>query len=1843
MKALLVKPTNEAGHVEYTASLFQDGKLAGTVGMMLHVDRLNRLGFGQSSTLLGGTAQGEESLELDAKTYRSHDIAASPVAIPFVLRIVRIIGVDIHPDLHRYFEEGVAVRVKLDNWVRVTPSCPVSGPAVNLAEWVDNAWVFVVTNPAVPLEVAVLSGNNIVGDLRIAMADVVSSPPTPRGLVELPLYLFRGQLPCGKVKVCLTIAPYESPQQQQLDFTADADLRPKTPSRIVGFLRIKYMKVADLHQVYGLFLNSPKVTVSLGSWRASTPVAQDAGSDCTWDDLHWGRIPISEDATFVAKVTSGNESLGAFQISTLDLFAIARQMGDTSAVLVEGDILDGSVNKGRFEMQCIPTPSVEDLEEVETELGEDAGVGVQRSWVSSSEGELAGDPVDPIVAPRTPRQAGLSASTPTPAITVVSFIGISVFDLKPLSAVFRNSPVVQLLCEDWKNETTVAKFAGVSADWILKHTAAWEVSMHANTFLKLSVLSNGSYIGSVCISTRELIEVPRDSQGLTCIVRDLEHNLELTGRVRLVVNLTLKAEDPEKIEVSVPSLLTNSFGLPSLASYYPIEKKPSVSNSVIKTGVRGVQPGTMVPTNATELSLPVNVHISSASCDGVTVSLVASANSLSLVVKLGGDPVQRSHEATIIDRHVDWADLNWDIPVLSNTHSLDISVHSSITYAGEASLSIAKLLSAPRTSQGFVEITRSLKALKGNAGKLRLSILLTPYLSPAERELYAQQIEEELRAEISVLQKLATLHINLVSVIDVSPLHRSLALACSIGEFSAKDCLTYNLAGSAVWGNLLWRDIELLERTHVVLAVSSGEEVVGKVLFTAQELLSMPLDSDGQAVVYGELLDGLAYRGTVSMTYQLQEPHKTAETMLGDDFCAVPVATPTTPAQPPRTLSAVVIHSISAKALKVGKNSPMVKLEYRGLKVQSSSLPYAGNKAEWSDLLWSIDAAPITKIRVTLTSGSAIIGAAAFSSQQLLDQIEGKNDAFLTLDLLKNNVFMGTATLLFRGEYSLAAGADGPIDSPDRVFHVPDNPHYIAASDARDSPVGRPVPDPTESPHRASAKGDELGENIELFRTHRRAPDDASIQSQRSAASLTSASLGSSGQSSWAESVSHAGSHSTASALRLPSVMEGVPMSTPAGEILASGRSSARSDASAGSSRPKTSRGAEDEDLATPSIAAPRNKFEKPPRSQTSTVSGSNSSFLSAGSESGSTASFSLDTVNSSYVNHSADLGDHRDRSIHTIHEAASGSSSVSWQGNSSHSADSSTAFDSSATSSSPGYSLDRSIYSPSNSLSSSAASFSPDSRSRSQPSQSVSSSVFGTELGSSLSQAPLSLSTDSVDTHSRSVDRSFKRAGSGADSVSSQSGALSPQTQSASVASRSQNDSAPERSLSPASYGTGSSLTGAASSHFASSVSGNTASFLLSARSGGVQSSRTSQSRAHVPVHVAAQTGPLVLPVPKVAWKGADNSTIATESDFSFAEEMSEAGSESASSYSSEYSADPSKEARTIFSGYHSNLRGDSEQFSDYSETSSRSCSSYSAGSSRSGDWAQDTPRSECSDVSHSSLASSQYSTDSPRSQAGLLLPHGQTTLPMSLTTTTRASTGIAALEPRTVLVAPKRQFDISHLQWVHSAAPSHEVVAFFADRMVGGLLRGVVESFVAADTGGDFAAPDASGRRGFLTFHSDRRRIIRDFAFHVTKEVLMQGGSAVLNQRAASTGPPAAELQVAAGTRESTRNPFLDGTFKKRAGVTLTGDATALRALLPSRGNGEDGVDSDDDPIFGGLGQRGKYDCEVPQKARITFLDILGIDLSFLDSRVMPKRPYLTACKVRGCCYMFYHCSAY
>jgi hypothetical protein len=1944
VKDLLAIATNADGHTEYKAPILNDGKLAGHVALLLQIDRFNRFGFGESALLSDTHTQleaveGEESLELDAKTYKSHDITVSPITLPFVLRLVRVIVLDIHPDLRRYFEgPSTVLRVSLQRWRKHTPSCATSGPVHNLGEWVDAAWVFVITNANAPLEIAVMSGNDVVGDLRVAISDVVATPPSARGLVELPVYLFRGgKVPCGKMKVCLSVAPYSSPVQNNHEVTISAIPRQLTPARSVGHLRIKLVRVVDLFQVYGLFPNSPKVSISFGGYKNSTSVAVDAGSDCTWSDLDWGRIPILEGTKFIAKITSGNELIGTFEVSPMELFTAAARNEPNTAVLVEGDILDGAVSKGRFEMRCIPTLFVtmhsiaegEDESDrastpADNERLEDYGVGAHVSWVSSVSGGADADAMFNSQLQASTTQAsknvGLSASTPTPDVTIVSFCGVSVYDLKPLSAVFRNSPQVQIACDEWRNETTAASFAGASADWILKRSAAWEVNMRANTFLKLTVTSGTAVIGAVCISTRELMEVPRDSQGLSALLRDLEHNLEVTGKIRIVANLEFRMEPAPRRESATPSLLTNSFGLPSLASFYPIEKKPSVSNSVIKSNVRGAQESAMVAANNFQLDLPVNMHVMSVTCDGVAPSLLASANALVVVAKMRGEVLHRSAECVNVDRHVEWELLDWDIALQDADTHVNVSLQSALGQVADVSLPIQELLSAPRTSQGYVEITRSLRVM-GSSGvaKLQVCMLLTPHLSPELRELYAQQVEEELQRDIQGLPTIAEMSVELISVIDVSPMHGSLSLACTAGEFNVKDCLTFNRSGSAVWGSLVWQNIPVMERTNMVLMVSSGDVVLGKVLFSAAELLACPVDQSGLAVIYGELLDGLAYRGTVSMAYRLLQPKMPQRAPVSlptavIDAQGTVIAAPTASELQKELVTSIVIHAASAKSLKpvhkVGKNSPMLKVEVRGLKFQSNSLPYAGSKADWSDLLWNVDSAPLSKVKVMVTSGSVQVGTATTTNRAMLDVFEGaRKDGFLTVDLMKNGAFMGVVTLALRLETRpLISRGNG---AQDNVLFVPENPYHIP-SDGRSvtSAAGElhaSIDSGIMSPDKAGPSG--LGDNIEQFRASRRPLDDVSIQSLRS---LESSHSGTSDPSEWTEGQSLGGeSRSLASSkMLLPPLPEDQQLEylgeDGQGEAL-SGHGSARSAASASSnvsdahSRPKSSRGPEAAPPAALAETARAQDTAGPASVASGALSVAASGMQSAhslsvsaslpttsgggGSDtSRSTSSFSIDSVNSSYIMHSADLAEYRERTIHTIREGSEGSSAASRSlQHSSRSEDSSTAFDSSVSQSSLGDSFNRSIYSESNSLSgSSAYTYGMEPDRRSYATHSLSTSEFGTEVDSSsksvasesfaVSQATVSVRTptqydsESISQYTRSVDRSSLDPSSASLSASRMSQSLSRSLASqhtVSVSSRDSRDVSGTEGSWTASDSAGASESRGASggasrsvdasknrssytdsrgpvSFFQPRISGNTASFL--------------QGTSNAPsghAHSAVQSRPGVVhgPPPKATggsgpWVGADASTIATEeTSYAFSEDgdKSEASSEysrssgysstSGSSYESAYSQ-PSRAAHTIYSGYRPPLSAGSSRYSDYTSEGSQTSrsrhsedSDYSYASSYSrSSYGASAPRSQASH--RSSQASSDYSSATPRSEVSGIAFHPQQ--PAGVHDIAPAPLQ-GRVDPRAGHVAPALTFSPVGLQWLPSQAAARDAVKFTARRIITAVLHSVVDSFVAMATGGDFQAGGYT--RQFVTYAGDRQGVVKDLAFHFACGVITHAASHVLSSRCGALAQQLvpAEPRIIAGPGPSTKNPFLDGTLKKRAGITLAGQVAALQAL-GSGGFAGTECDSDDDPIYGGLVKQGKVEEVVPQKARITFQDILGIDLSFLDVRVMPKRPYLTVCKV-------------
>ena len=96
---------------------------------------------------------------------------------------------------------------------------------------------------------------------------------------------------------------------------------------------------------------------------------------------------------------------------------------------------------------------------------------------------------------------------------------MTVFDLKSVHTSTYNSPQVLFECGTWKQRTKALNFAGKNANW---NNVGFSFIMKNMTYLKISVLSRGIIIGTCKISTRELLEVPKDSSNHVILTRTIE-------------------------------------------------------------------------------------------------------------------------------------------------------------------------------------------------------------------------------------------------------------------------------------------------------------------------------------------------------------------------------------------------------------------------------------------------------------------------------------------------------------------------------------------------------------------------------------------------------------------------------------------------------------------------------------------------------------------------------------------------------------------------------------------------------------------------------------------------------------------------------------------------------------------------------------------------------------------------------------------------------------------------------------------------------------------------------------------------------------------------------------------------------------------------------------------------------------------------------------------------------------------------------------------------------------------------------------------------------------------------
>eukprot|EP01038_Epipyxis_sp_PR26KG_P005825 gene5825-8032_t len=370
--------------------------------------------------------------------------------------------------------------------------------------WRNIDWTHIITNVSKNIELKLLCEEYVIGIMIISPAQLLVQPVNKNdGIVIITGSLIADDLlPIAEIKVQLILSSYETPKSTIINYSNHIDSSTQLINGIdlnsinsnsnnndnddnesnkllFGFMRIISMEVSDLTQVYGLFRNSPKVTVThqknittikngTNKKLFATDVAIEAGDHHRWDNLGWDRMPLSEDDIFEVKVTSGNEIIGYCEFLSSELQQLIQENneGIDESLFIGKELLDGNVVNNQPEnTENISVQS----KKTDDNNNYNSNIILNTHFLPNHNINISSE---------------LSNTTATPTVSHISVYGISVYDLKAVNYLINNSPQVKMICGIWKTESGIASFAGSSANWIVKNKSNWSFDMIGNTFLK---------------------------------------------------------------------------------------------------------------------------------------------------------------------------------------------------------------------------------------------------------------------------------------------------------------------------------------------------------------------------------------------------------------------------------------------------------------------------------------------------------------------------------------------------------------------------------------------------------------------------------------------------------------------------------------------------------------------------------------------------------------------------------------------------------------------------------------------------------------------------------------------------------------------------------------------------------------------------------------------------------------------------------------------------------------------------------------------------------------------------------------------------------------------------------------------------------------------------------------------------------------------------------------------------------------------------------------------------------------------------------------------------------------
>jgi hypothetical protein len=882
--------------------------------------------------------------------------------------------------------------------------------------------------------------------------------------------------------------------------------------RALGHLRVKYLAVNNLVQIYDLFPNSPKVIFCCGNFEHHTDIAFNAGSDHIWDNLGWGRIPIFPNAVLSIRVMSNNQLIGLTVLSHsefIDLMVNAKSVITLNRNLYDGQIFKGNVELSFYGVIHLPTDEEEDeldvlpaylryekeekernrkeeeelLEEVNSVYSsvlsndrshsnyhdeESTDFRSTSTWsVDEEDGE--DDSSLPITVDDEPDQH-LSSSTPTPLQTELTFVGISVSELKKADSVYLNSPEVVVTCGNWKQETSRILYAGSKACWMLGKqyqneegkgelgNIGWKLTVKGSPFVRISVISNRKLIGSSHFMLRELLSLDKDEIGLIHSIHRLEGiDSSFAGFVELSFKVgTVVLSSPIAAMVPDKTLIDDIHDVEE-------EEVGSVKEKVLSLNYLNEDDETPVePHHSVFSEIPAHVYEFPLMCkvvsvifDNIRTQSWLKDSSLSLEIRNEFASKTTSLKVSRKGKNLVKIDgIAWKYRFVSMSNCLEVEIYSNGKSISVILLTVEEIVNMEKTAQGYLEIMKFINDDFPNEGSIKICLFISSLLSSAGdaitspgRSLVIKEKDESssvnlVRSQlVPFIDKkfaenvLLTMQLKLITAEEISRMYYNCTVSIVSNEYGKfTSPIIPNKSGVLIF-DCLCPDapipaMKLNERSvvKIIIEENSSSTLLGSAIFTINDFLSSPVDENNNlSVLYSELSIGITRTGKLSFAFERFEGNvelnssnsilftlkqkKPRPTVINPDGSNQIIALPNISHNSNISVIGVEVSDLKPIHSSNRKNSPMISLEYYGTKFQSQSIPSAGDYGLFDNLLWNFKVREKATLKFRVSSASVIIGIVYIPCTELYSLVPDQYGEVeivkdIRKDITKENIFV---------------------------------------------------------------------------------------------------------------------------------------------------------------------------------------------------------------------------------------------------------------------------------------------------------------------------------------------------------------------------------------------------------------------------------------------------------------------------------------------------------------------------------------------------------------------------------------------------------------------------------------------------------------------------------------------------------------------------------------------------------------------------------------------------------------------------------------------------------------------